>query len=611
MATTDLHMQVLPHNYQTGTTTNKRGFARTATLIRQARREVTNSILVDNGDFLCGTGGKFEAGAAFEACHPMISIMNHLGYDAATPGNHDFDHGLQYLTQATSKAAFPFVSANALIRRGQAPAKDVHLFSRFMILERQVTDLLGRRHVLRIGVTGFLPPNSIAQYETDTHQIQTRDILEAARAVIPQMKAAGADIIIALAHTGIGRDAHFDNMENAAVPLARMKGIDAIIAGHQHQVFPGPDWPESKMIDAKRGAVHGKPVVSSGFWGSHLGLIDLNLVFDNQAWRVKRHKCETRPIFDPDAQADNSPDVEPDQTVVRIMQPTHKRILNQITKPVGRIARPLNSFFALAAPSRAVQEIQRAQFWFAKKHLADYYNPALPVLSSACPFKSGGYGGAKNFTDIAAGTVTMRAILDLYPFPNQIALLPISGANLREWLERSASVFNAAMPGTGSRDLITAETPAYIFETVLGVEYRIDLSQEARYNQIGQITAPDNWRIKGLSYAGKPVAPDQVFTLITTNYRVGGGGYYPQSCLKGRLKVPVVELQKLLPAYFNAHPNLDPALDPHWQFASVPGARMRFRSSPRALKHLDDLTGQHIKPGSIDEDEFQHFELCL
>ena len=604
-------MQVLPFDYQTGKAADRFGLARTAALISQARREAQNTVLLDNGDFLCGSDAGIVAGLSLETSHPMISVMNHLGYDAGTLGNHDFDYGLAFLMNTTAQADFPHVSANALRTRGGSARADTPLVAPFTILERQVSDILGFEHRLRIGITGFLPPHSISQIGSDTQQVETRDILEAARYVVPQMKAAGADIIIVLAHTGIAGETHVHNMENAVIPLAGIAGIDAIISGHGHRVFPGPDWPESAAVDATRGLVNGVPVVAPGFWGSHLGLIDLELSRRNGDWQVKSTQCEARPIFATSSGGTTTACVETDHAISAIIKPLHKRILKEINEPVGKTSKPLNSFFALLAPTRAIQEIQHAQLWCARSHFKGCFDPDLPLLSSACSFKAGGFGGAGNYTNIAPGTVSMRSIVDLYPFPNQVALLQINGDNLREWLERSASIFTQVRPNTAAHVHKPADIPGYLFESVLGVEYEIDLSQPARYNQTGQIINPNAHRIKHLTYAGRAVTQDQEFTLITNNYRIGGGGFYPSECLKRRLDVPVVELQQLLPEYFRQNPDPSRELLHHWHFSPVKDAKILVYTSPLALDHMEDLHGFNISPLTLAEDGFQPFEVTL
>ena len=664
MATTDLHMQVLaqdPLEMPEGRRREAKwhGFARTASLIRAARSEAANALLLDNGDFLCGNGFDSLPQATWRRAHPMIEIMNHLGYDAATVGNHDFDHGYDYLEAVIRQARFPFVSANILQCAIQPDAAARPLFQPFAILQRDLTDQHGRMRGVMIGVTGFLPPGSIPSHpggSTDAAgkpgpgpaitppSLRTRDIIAAARQVVPEMRAAGADVIIALAHTGLGEARHVYNMENAAVPLAAVEGIDAVISGHRHQVFPGPGGADATLeqaltdgkavIDAKAGTVHGKPVVAAGFWGSHLGVIDLELEYGKlengqTGWRVRQHRVEARAVA---RRSQENPAAKPrtteqDDRVLRIFSPAHQRITNSLGQPLGRIARPLHSFFALAAPSPAMQIVQHAQVWYVRERLepgAASADPALPLLSSACAFRVGGYGGPDNFTDIAPGQVTLSAIAGLYPFPNHLALVEIDGAGLREWLERAASVFNRARtgqpfaapsglsgPGPAPTYLKAPETPAYLFETVLGVDYSIDLSQPARYDQAGRVLEPGHRRIAGLSHNGRPVRDDARFLLITNTHRQTRGGNYPLAATARRLKLPNIRMQQVLGDYFAAHPLLDLPLTPHWRFAPLPGARMRFRSSPAALLHLFDMPGGLLQPAGQDDEGYQLFDLNL
>ncbi|HGG05426.1 MAG TPA: bifunctional 2',3'-cyclic-nucleotide 2'-phosphodiesterase/3'-nucleotidase [Aliiroseovarius sp.] len=588
MATTDLHMQILPFNYLTGQPNIAQGLAQTASLIRHARTEISNTLLLDNGDFLCGTTTGFDNTATWKTRHPMIEIMNHLGYDAATLGNHDFDHGLPFLRAITNQASFPFVSANAVAHKGGSADTDTSIFQRFTILKRQFCDKSGVQRGLNIGVTGFLPPNMLADHSDNAQALQTRDILEAARCVIPQMKAAGADIIIALAHSGFGPETHSPDMENAVIPLAELDGIDAIICGHRHQVFPGPNGPTARNIDKKLGLVHGKPVVSAGHWGSHLGLIDLDLSLENGTWTIAKTRSEARPVFSRSANGQLTASVRSDEKVSDIIAPMHQRIVRRMRQPIGSVTRPLNSFHAFAAPSRAVQVIQRAQIWYVTQTLsAPELRNLQPLLSSACSFKTGGLGGPENFTDIRPGPVTVRDISDLYPFINQIGLVRITGQGLRDWLERSASLYNQIMPGAET-DLKPTATPGYFIESVLGADYSIDLSAPARFDITGQRINPEARRIKNLRVQGQLVEDDHAFVMITNNFRINGGGAYPQSSLSSRLDFPATPLPDILTSYFKAHPDLDPPLDPHWRFAPVRGARARFRSSPNVQP---DATG--------------------
>src|SRR4030095_13632423 len=115
--------------------------------------------------------------------------------------------------------------------------------------------------------------------------VRTRDIVEAAKAWVPEIKEKGADIVIALSHSGIDVK-QGDMMENASFFLAGVEDIDAVFTGHQHLVFPGKkDFQELEGVDARNGTLAGKPAVMGGFWGSHMGLLDLLLASDGGQWR--------------------------------------------------------------------------------------------------------------------------------------------------------------------------------------------------------------------------------------------------------------------------------------------------------------------------------------
>ncbi|NJM83733.1 MAG: hypothetical protein HC844_15875 [Tabrizicola sp.] len=208
IATTDLHASVLPYDYCANRPLNGQSLARIASQIAMARAEVPNSLLLDNGDFLQGNPLADYAATSSRRRrpHPVIAAFNALGYDAATLGNHEFNYGLPVLTSAISAAHFPIVSANVAVKLGKSPARDKTFVPPFALLTRTVTDSEGRLHRLRIGVIGFTPPQ-IEVWDRDhlAGRIRARDILASARAWLPRLKARGADVIVALAHCGIGR----------------------------------------------------------------------------------------------------------------------------------------------------------------------------------------------------------------------------------------------------------------------------------------------------------------------------------------------------------------------------------------------------------------------
>ena len=114
----------------------------------------------------------------------------------------------------------------------------------------------------------------------------------------------------------------------------------------------------------------------------------------------------------------------------------------------------------------------------------------LPVLSASAPFRTGGRGGPRHYTDIPAGPLRLRNLADLYGFPNTLCGLLVTGAELRDWLERAAICFNRIAPGEGDQPLLDRDVPGHVFDVIDGLSYTIDLSQPARFDLSGTLVAP-------------------------------------------------------------------------------------------------------------------------
>ena len=393
METTDLHVHVFPYDYYADKPVDTVGLARTASLIEGIRAEASNSLLLDNGDFLQGNPMgdyiAYERGMKEGDLHPVIQAMNAVGFDASTLGNHEFNYGLDFLMKSLAGADFPVVSANVVRDMGAAPTADATLIKPYVILERQITDGAGESHPIRIGIIGFVPPQIMNWDRRHLEgNVRTRDIVETAKAWVPQIREDGADIVIALSHSGIGPARHADGMENASVPLAALDGIDAILTGHHHLVFPGPDYADAEMVDAEAGTIHGKPAAMGGFWGSHMGLIDLMLERDGNSWRVATHETAARPISQRNEDRSVTALVESHQPVLDSVRKAHDETLAYVRRAVGKSDAPLHSYFALVADDPSVQIVSIAQTWYIAQMLKGTEYEGLPLLSAAAPLRS-------------------------------------------------------------------------------------------------------------------------------------------------------------------------------------------------------------------------------
>jgi len=405
METTDLHVHVFPYDYYADKPRDTVGLARTASIIKEIRDEATNSMLIDNGDFLQGNPMgdyiAYERGMKEGDMHPVITAMNAVGFDASTLGNHEFNYGLDFLTKSLAGADFPVVSANVALEQGTDPTKDKTLIKPYVILERTVTDGAGQSHPIKVGLIGFVPPQIMNWDRRHLEgNVQARDIVETAKAYVPQMKEEGADIILALSHSGIGAADHSDGMENASVPLAAIDGIDAILTGHHHRVFPSDAYEGIAGVDVAAGTIHGKPAAMGGFWGSHLGLVDLMLERSGNEWKIISHSSEARPISKRNEDRSITALVDSQQNVLDAAQADHDATLAYVRRAVGKTDAPLHSYFALVADDPSVQIVSIAQLWYIEQMMQGTQYEGLPILSAAAPFNAGGRGGPAYYTDL-------------------------------------------------------------------------------------------------------------------------------------------------------------------------------------------------------------------
>lgn len=537
LETTDLHFNVMSYDYYKLADDPTLGFARTATLIRQARKEFANTLLIDDGDTIQGTiMADYQALVKPVPCDQEIAVykaMDAIGYDAGTIGNHEFNYGLPYLSQVTgtpfetgsaSKKCkgpdFPIVLSNVFDAKTGKP-----LYAPWRVLERTIHSRAPDGSTLdakiRIGLLGFAPPPIMDWDKRNLEgKVSVLGVVEAAQKYLPELRKQNVDIVIAVVHGGIDSSPYTQKMENAAWYLSQVPGIDAMLLGHSHSIFPDPNDPKSRFahipdVDNVRGAVHGVPAVMGNFFGKSLGVLQLGLVYRDGHWQVDRDKshAQVRSVKGTDGNS-----VAEDPQIVQLVAAQHQDAIAYVKTPIGRSDFELNTYFVGAGDTSALQIVNMAQRDYVenyiKTNLPQYAQ--IPVLSAASPFKAG-FGGPRDYTDVPAGPLAINNAADLYLYPNTVTAVKTDGAGVKAWLEKSANWFNRIDAAKReAQDLINTKFPTYNFDVLQGgLAYSIDVTQP-----LGQ-------RIVDLRYKGEPVRNDRPFIVVTNNYRASGGGRFP------------------------------------------------------------------------------------
>lgn len=609
LETTDIHVNLANYDYYQDAETDKYGLVKTASLIKQARTEAKNSLLFDNGDLIQGNPlgdyvAKIDPLQPGET-HPVYKAMNLLDYDAGNIGNHEFNYGLDFLKTSLSGSNFPYVNANVYVDDGTG---EKNYFKPYEILDREVVDEDGETHSIKVGVIGFVPPQ-IMQWDKANLEgkVVTKDIVETAKHFIPKMKADGADIIVAIPHSGIGTVTSEGMEENATYDLSKVDGIDAILFGHSHGTFPSAAYDGIEGVDTTNGTINGTPAVMPGYWGSHLGLVDLQLQHADGKWTVLNGKSSTRGIAD----KDGKPLVARDEEVYKAIEDDHQHTIDWVRSAVGETTAPITSYFSQVKDDPSIQIVTNAQKWYVEKYIQGTEYENIPVLSAGAPFKAGTRGDPTYYTDIPQGELAIKNVADLYLYPNTLQAVLIKGSDVKEWLEMSAGQFNQIDPKKrGEQSLINQEFRSYNYDVIDGVTYEIDVTKPAKYDADGNIINPKSQRIKNLKFNGKKINPKQSFLVATNNYRASGGGHFPGIDGTNIAIQAPDENRNVVIDYIMEQGSINPEADGNWSFSPIKGpATVTFESSPKAKEYIkDSRTFKYIE---TKEDGFAKYTIKL
>ncbi len=533
MATTDVHGYALNWDYFNNRPfTTQTGLAKVATLVDEVRadRGSDHTLLLDNGDTIQGSSlvqyyAKVEPFTETGATHPMAIAMNAMDYDAMVVGNHEFNYGVPFLRAFEDQLDFPVLGANVMEWGTTNPAFTPYVIER--------VKLKGQKPI-RVGILGITNPGSAIWDKSNvTGVVSFEGGVEIADKYVPMMIDDGADVVIVLAHSGADTGSSYGDAlpwpENFATLLAeQVPGIDAIVAGHSHRNIP-----EQLITNTATGetVLLSQPLN----WARRLTVMDFDLLKVKGQWEVMAKSSDTLPVTD----------VPEDPTLVSLLAEPHQRTVEYVNSVIGESLADMSLASARYEDTAALDFINFVQREAVRDGLTGTPYEALPVLSIAAPFN--------RTAGIPAGEVSVRDVAGMYIYDNTLLAIQLTGAQLQDYLERSAEFFKTpALPGPYVPDDVSGNGPDYNYDVVYGLSYDIDIDQ------------PAGSRIMNLSYDGAPIDPSATFAVAINNYRQNGGGGFPHVVGAPILFNPLVDIRESIIDWVKTNQVIDPGA-----FASV------------------------------------------
>ena len=535
LSTTDTHGNVLNWDYfrnkpYSDSGGNQVGVAQAGTVIERIRAEegANSVVVVDNGDTIQGTPlsyyyAKQEPITETGLDHPMAVAFNTVGYDAVNIGNHEFNYDLPMLGAYEGDLDAPLLGANVVDATTGEP-----LHKPFTIVER----LPAANKPVKIGILGLTTPGSMVWDKAYLDgKVHIEDMVEAAQKWVPQVKAAGADIVVVLSHSGkAGTQSVAAGAENASDLIAsKVPGIDAIVMGHSHQMVS-----HEQVVNEVSG--ESVALVQPRYWASSVNELTFDLKKVKGQWDVVSTEGTNHPVAGE----------TPLPALAEAIAPYHTKAVDYVNQVIARSVQELPAAESRYRDTAIIDYIQMVQTETVSKALAGTQYAQLPVVSIAAPFS--------RTAVFPQGDVTIRDMAGLYIYDNTLHASTLTGAQLDDYLEYSAGYFKQVTDGTfdpaeDTNAVVDGRAqPDYNYDIAAGVNYTIDLTQ------------PVGERVRITTNAdGSAFDPDQTYVVAVNNYRRSGGGSFPHIASAPLVYDETKEIRQLLIDWAVEHEVIDPA----------------------------------------------------
>ena len=465
LTVSDIHGYIFPTDYQTSHQDLPKGLLKIKSMISNIKSQHEHVILMDNGDFLQGSPFCSYLHSQLHSSKYLSDIYNEIGFDFAVIGNHEFNYGLPYLYETLKSFNFPVLSANIFKHNKPFTGHDV------IYIDKNDT---------KMGIIGLT-----TQYIPNWEQPETikdlsfYSVKETAAKLIEDVREQ-SDIVVVCYHGGFEKDLQTGEPtelitgENEGYDLLNeVDGIDVLITGHQH-----------REIAEK---INNTQVIQAGSKGDCLGKITLNI--DETSQQIISSQSEILYV------KDANPTINDEGTKRKINEEVNQWLDQKIT----HLSEPMyieDAFTARIKPHPLINLLNYAQMEASGADIS-----ATALFDSAT-----GFG-----TD-----VTMRDVINNYPFPNTFNVLEVTGSTLKLALERSASYF-AIIDNelTINPEFLEPKPQHFNYDMFGGLSYKLNIR-----HPIGE-------RAQDIYIKDEPLNLDTTYKIVVNNYRsVGGGGYH-------------------------------------------------------------------------------------
>lgn len=510
LETSDVHGSILAINYGNNEY-SPLGLAKVSTFIKKERANGRHVLVLDNGDLIQGTPLTYHyVKKQSTEENPMIRVLNHINYDAAVVGNHEFNYGMNVLKQAVESSNFSWLCANILDKEGSPFLGKPYIIKQYDSVKVAV-----------LGVTTHYIPN----WEDPSHikGLTFEEALKSTKKWVELIREReNPDLLIVSYHGGFERDPVTGELtenltgENQGYEMCeKIAGIDILLTGHQHRTIAT--------------TINNVLVLQPGVNGQMVGKATVTLEKKDGKWEIADKKAELKSIEY----------MESDKEVVELIQDYETATQKWLDTPMGQIKGDMlveDAHQIRLGDNALIEFINKVQM---KVSGADISNTAL--------FHNNSPGFPTS--------VTMRDIVSNYIYPNTLKVIQITGQDIKDALERSSSYFMIGESGEleVNPSFTTPKPQHYNYDMWEGIEYILDIRK------------PIGERVVKLAKEGREIDMSQEYEVVMNNYRAGGGGDYTMYRDKPIVKDIPMDMSELIANYILEEKVIEATVNRNWK----------------------------------------------